>query len=318
MKARGLPIFLFTLLLAVQLAVPIGTGAAPVMAPTHTIAEARALANGTTGVTVQGAISTPANVFASYELWMQDDTAGIDVYRSAGFPGGLQLGDVIEVTGEIAEYNGKKEIVPADLGDVVLIDRGVPPTPIVTDTASISEDSEGWLVVITGTVSNKGSSGFNLNDGSGATYIYRDSTTGIDLSGINDGDLLTLVGISSQHDSSAPYDSGYQVLPRYQYDIAHGEVLPIALARQESAGVTVTVQGAVTCLPGTFETPAQNRELFIQDGTAGIDVFNYGGLPIPAGSLSLGDIVTVTGQIAFYNGLMEIVPTEIVLSLIHI
>ncbi|MGC9400400.1 MAG: CehA/McbA family metallohydrolase [Anaerolineae bacterium] len=268
--------------------------------------------NGTTGVTVQGNISTPPNVFASYELWMQDATAGIDVYRSAGLPGGLQLGDVVEVTGEIGEYNGKKEIMPGDLSDVVLIDRGVPPTPIVTDTASISEASEGWLVVITGTVSNKGSNGFDLNDGSGATAVYRDSTTGIDLSGVNNGDLLTLVGISSQYDSSSPYDSGYQVMPRYQYDIAHGDVLPIALARQESAGVTVTVQGAVTALPGTFEDAAQNRELYVQDGTGGIDVFSFGGLPIPQGSLELGDIISVTGEIDFYKGKMEIIPTEIV------
>lgn len=299
-------------MLAVSLVGPQSSTARDQVAATHTIEEARALPDGTTDVTVRGRVSTPVNVFASYELWMQDDTAGIDVYRYAGLPDGPQLGDVIEVTGEIDEYNGKKEIVPADTADVVLVDRGVPPAPIVTDTVSISEESEGWLVVITGTVSNKGSSGFDLDDGSGPTAIYRDSTTGIDIGGIEDGDLLTLVGISSQYDSTEPYDSGYQVLPRYQYDIAKGEVLPIALARQKSAGDIVTVQGAVTAVPGTFEDPAQNRELYVQDGTAGIDVFNYGGLPIPQGSLSIGDIITLTGEIDFYNGKMEIIPTEIV------
>jgi uncharacterized repeat protein (TIGR01451 family) len=303
--------FVVALLLVIQVLGPANLIAAPA-APTHTIAEARSLPDGTTGVTVQGTLSVPANVFASYDMWMQDPTSGINVYRSGGFPGGLQLGDVVEVTGEIDSYNGKKEIVPADTSDVVLIDRGVPPTPVVTDTASISENSEGWLVVITGTVSNKGNSGFDLDDGSGTTAIYRDSTTGIDLSGVNNSDLLTLVGVSSQYDSSSPYDSGYQVMPRYQYDIAHGEVLPIALARQKGEGDIVTVQGAVTCLPGTFEDVAENREIYVQDGTAGIDVFNYSGLPVPTDTLSIGDIVTVTGEIDFYNGKMEIIPTEVV------
>jgi uncharacterized protein YdeI (BOF family) len=317
MKERRVLTLLFVaLLLVTQMVVPFGTGAAPA-APTHTVAEARALPNGTTAVTVQGAISAPVGIYASYELWMQDDTAGIDVYRGAGFPAGLQLGDVIEVTGEIDEYNGKKEIAPGDVSDVILVDRGVPPTPVVTDTGSISEDSEGWLVVITGTVS--GYSGgsdnsFYMDDGSGSTYIYRDSDTGIDLTWINDGDLLTLVGISSQYDGSDPYDSGYQALPRYQYDIAKGEVLPIALARQKSAGEIVTVQGAVTALPGTFETVAQNRELYVQDGTAGIDVFESLGLPVPPSSLSIGDIVTLTGEIGFYNGKMEILDPTVVVT----
>jgi DNA/RNA endonuclease YhcR with UshA esterase domain len=263
--------------------------------------------------TVQGAISAPLGVYRYDEMFIQDETAGIDVYGVS--PQGLQLGDVIQVSGEIGEYNGKKEVMPEDEADVVLVDRGVPPTPIMTDTAEINESSEGRLVAITGTVS--GYSGgsdnsFYMDDGSGSTYIYRDSDTGIDLTWINSGDLLTLVGVGSQYDSSPPYDSGYQVLPRYQYDIAKGGVLPIALARQKAEGDIVTVQGAVTCLPGTFEDEAQNREIYVQDGTAGIDVFNYGGLPVPIGSLSIGDIVTLTGEIDFYNSKMEIIPTEIV------
>ena len=299
MKERRVLTLLFVaLLLAVQVMTSAGMGAASVMAPTHTIAQARALPNGTTGVTVQGAISAPIGRFRNDEMWMQDATAGIDVYGA--IPGGLQLGDIVEVSGEIDEYNGKKEIMPATTGDAVLVDRGVPPTPIVVNTASITETNEGWLVAITGTVSGYSGgtdSSFYMDDGSGAAYIYRDSDTGIDLTWINDGDLLTLVGVGSQYDSSAPYDSGYQILPRYQYDIAKGEVLPVALARQRNDGDIVTVQGAVTCLPGTFETEAKNREIYVQDGTAGIDVFKYAGLSIPPGSLSIGDIVTVTGEI---------------------
>ncbi len=279
------------------------------LTPTHTIREARQAPNGTS-VIVQGTISAPLNVFRFNEMWVQDDTAGIDIWDYT--PTGLQLGDTVEISGTVAEYNGKKEIANGPNGYVLLVDRGVPPTPLVTQTGAISETSEGWLVVVTGTVSNKWGSGFDLDDGSGPTAVYIDSDTGIDLSGIQNGDLITLVGLSSQYDSSPPYDSGYQVLPRFQYDIAEGVVQPIALARQVSAGMTVTVAGAVTCLPGTFEAPDLNRELYIQDGTGGVDVFQYNGLPIPSNTLSLGDIIIVTGTVDFYNGKLEIVPSEVV------
>lgn len=285
-------------------------------APTHTIEEARELAIGTTGVVLQGAVSAPVGIFRPDEIWIQDDTAGIDVYcYNVPVSADLQLGDIVEASGKIDEYHGKKEIVFSETSDVALVSRGVPPTPIVTNTVFINENTEGWLVVITGTVSGyTGGTDLNfyVNDGSGAAAIYKDNDTGIDLSSwMTNGDLITLVGIGTQNDYDEPYDSYYQVIPRYQYDIAKGVVLPIALARQKPENEIVTIQGAVTAVPGTYETPATNREMWIQDGTGGIDVYKTG-LPIPVGSLSIGDIVTVTGKMTFYRGLVEIEPTAIV------
>lgn len=304
---RSVAMLLCALLLAGQL-VPAAAG--QLMTPTHTIAEARQLPNGTTGVTIQGTISAPLDIYNWNEMWGQDATAGIDIYGVA--PAGLQVGDLIEVTGTIDEYNGKKEIIPGNVSDVVLIDRGVPPAPLMTTTGSISETSEGWLVAVTGTITDVGPYGFDIDDGSGSTAVYIDGDTGIGVGNYSDGDLITLVGISSQYDSSPPPTSGYQITPRFQVDLAPGAVEPIALARLHSAGMTVTVQGAVTCLPGTFETPAQNREIYIQDGTAGIDVFAYSGLPIPTGTLALGDIVTITGSLDVYHNKLELIPTAIV------
>ena len=227
---------------------------------TITIAEARALANGETA-TVQGSISAPIGVFRYDELWAQDATAGIDVFGVS--PSGLQLGDIIEVTGEIAEYNGKKEIMPNDVSDIVLVNRGVPPAPVMTDTVNINENSEGWLVAIKGTVSGAGGSGFSLDDGSGATDIYIDSDTGIDSDWIQDGDMLTVLGISSQYDGSAPYDSGYQVTPRYQTDIAKGDVMPIALARQQSAGITAGFPLPPAHSPSAISSPSPAKSTSI-------------------------------------------------------
>ncbi|MEA3376674.1 MAG: hypothetical protein U9R72_10830, partial [Chloroflexota bacterium] len=84
MNRRWISLTAVTIMLAVSLVGPQSSTARDQVAATHTIEEARALPDGTTDVTVRGRVSTPVNVFASYELWMQDDTAGIDVYRYAG------------------------------------------------------------------------------------------------------------------------------------------------------------------------------------------------------------------------------------------
>jgi len=44
-------------------------------------------------------------------------------------------------------------------------------------------------------------------------------TTGIDVSAVSVGSRLFMKGIGGQYDSTSPYDSGYQLLPRYQSDI---------------------------------------------------------------------------------------------------
>ena len=138
---RPVAILLCALLLAAQL-VPAMAG--QLMTPTHTIAEARQLPNGTAGVTIQGTISAPLDLYNYNEMWGQDDTAGIDIYGVA--PTGLQLGDLIEVTGTIDEYRGKKEIVVANVSDVVLIDRGVPPAPLMTTTGDFSANASAVVL----------------------------------------------------------------------------------------------------------------------------------------------------------------------------
>ena len=75
-----------------------------------------------------------------------------------------------------------------------------------------------------------------------------------------------------------------------------------------TVGTTVTVTGIVTVPDSVFSDA--NNELQIQDSTGAVTVFRSGGLSLY--HYNLGDSVTVTGQIAQFNGLTEISNASIV------
>ncbi|MBN1136165.1 MAG: Ig-like domain-containing protein [Anaerolineae bacterium] len=193
------------------------TGMPSVVAETEeviTIAEARGLPVGTT-VTVEGIVTVAAGSYnAGFAI--QDPTAGIYVYPDSFVD--LHLGDTVIVTGPLESYNCLLQIAPVP-GNVQVTGAAPVPDPKSYATGAIDEASEGWLVVITGTVSSLAANSFNLNDGSGAAYVYIDTDTGISLAGIANGDNVRVTGLSSQYDPSPPCNSGWQVMPRQQSDL---------------------------------------------------------------------------------------------------
>lgn len=78
---------------------------------------------------------------------------------------------------------------------------------------------------------------------------------------------------------------------------------PIADVRGRDLGQTVTIEGIVTS--------AQNRYTFIQDGTAGIVVYEYEDQPfgeaVANGSVSVGDRVQIVGELGEFRGLLQVV-----------
>ena len=74
--------------------------------------------------------------------------------------------------------------------------------------------------------------------------------------------------------------------------------------KSDKIGQTFTVEGIVLA---DFEI-AGAKTFYIQDATAGIAI--YGALPAGV-TVAPGDLVRVTGAIAFYNGLTELAPTAV-------
>lgn len=86
------------------------------------------------------------------------------------------------------------------------------------------------------------------------------------------------------------------------FDAACPGARSIAEARKLSTGTVVTVRGIVTVPTGTFSS---DRSFALQDDTGGIYIFRQGGI---GQSLTLGAEVCVTGRLAEYHGLLELMP----------
>ncbi len=211
-------------------------------AQTVTIEEAREDLNGD-GIpdhlgeimTIEGIATCEGTLFSETGLsfYVQDLTAGINVYAyDSASPGSITAGERWRITGEIMQYNGLVEISPSSPSDFVYIDNpGVPQPLLLALNQGVSEAVEGlllalgsnalgqWVTVANTPESAGGGYNFEVWNGQIAVAVRVNESTGIDVSGIAAGTRLFLTGIGGQYDSEPPYDTGYQLLPRYQSDL---------------------------------------------------------------------------------------------------
>jgi len=285
------------------------------LAQTLTVAEAR-LELGNT-VTTSGIVTTP-NLGSSGEsdFTIQDETAAIIIYTNQ-FDAGLLPGDLVTVTGEIQNYNGKLEVVPEAVGDVIVESQGndLPEFQSMTLSGLLTapESLESELVqvfnveIISGDWPDSGNNAnVTISDDGGITAL----TLRVDRhSDVDDGPapvgFFHLKGTVGQYDYSEPQDEGYQIIPRYQTDIETPDENMVSIydARNAAEGTVVSTQGFIT-------TPVwgSNRiDYGLQDATGGIALFKYG----ETMDLQIGDFIVVTGVIENYNGKAEIVPADV-------
>ena len=150
------------------------------------------------------------------------------------------MGDQLNITGVVTQYNGMSEIIPIDSTGWVFVSSGNPtPAPTVLSLAQFKANAElyeGSLVgfvglsLVSGTWPAAGSSAnLSLSDGVDTVVFRIDSDTDIDGSPQPTWPV-DVVGIGSQFDNSAPYSSGYQVFPRfYASDFLPAGSLPVEL-----------------------------------------------------------------------------------------
>ncbi|MFQ5855330.1 MAG: cohesin domain-containing protein [Anaerolineae bacterium] len=233
-----------------------------------TIGQARARPLGEQ-VSLQGVVTVPSGLLDA-GFAMQDGTGGIYVFHQDGFTDGVSLGDVAEATGILAEANGRLQVVPADPGaDVQVVGMAPLPPPLQWPTGQIGEASEGWLVRLEGTVVEKRSDRLVVDDGTGPVDVVIGAATGIDLSSVAVDQGVTIVGLSSQFDEEAPFDSGYQVLPRFQTDV--NPTGPALLTPTPSATPSVPATAVVI-------SPASSTVSLGGVVTSAVEVVNVAGL----------------------------------------
>lgn len=157
------------------------------------------------------------------QFTLHDGTGGIGVINfTQNFGYTVVEGDSIDVTGTIDQFNGFLQI---EVTDINLHSQGhtlLNPT-IVT---ALDESTESELVQINDVyIVNlgdwvPGGTGFNadVTDGSNTYKMRIDADVDLFSMLAPDG-TFDLVGIGSQWDQNSPYDSGYEIIPRYNDDI---------------------------------------------------------------------------------------------------
>ena len=163
------------------------------------------------------------------KFYIENQTGGVQVFGYLNYSQcHLSEGDVVQIRGTVDQYNGEAELKVTGFDYITLLNHTSPILPIEISTGlfgnwSNAEKIEGTLVTVNGTVTDKyaGSSfvKITVDDGTGGIVIFIRNSWGIDTSNISIGDNITVVGIVAQYDSSSPYTSGYEIMPRYQSDI---------------------------------------------------------------------------------------------------
>ena len=198
--------------------------ATPTGSPTvDAIAAARRESVGAT-VTVRGTVTAePGRLGTPPLIAIQDGTGGIIVRLPDDAPRPAR-GDVLVVTGSLADPYGQLEVRPKGAGSVLRVDRAA--LPAAAQVTGLGETTEGRLVSVVGTVASKpvkASSGdltFDLEVAGGRRLrLAADASSRIATSSVTTGWTIRVIGIGGQRASRKGALDGYRLWLRDLADI---------------------------------------------------------------------------------------------------
>ncbi|MBF97705.1 MAG: hypothetical protein CMI36_01835 [Owenweeksia sp.] len=171
---------------------------------------------------------------AGLQFTLRDNTGGIAVFNASGNLGyTVQEGDSIAVKGMIDQFNGLLEIIPSEISFIAT--GKTLKQPSLTNVLDESTESdlvriEEVYLVDPAQWTNSGS-GFNVDITNGTDVFEMRIDNDVDIYGQPaPTGYFDIVGIGSQFDNSSPYNTGYQIQPRYQADITELNASLVVLA----------------------------------------------------------------------------------------
>ena len=183
-------------------------------------------------VTTRGVVTTKRELGASI-VYFQTRTAGLVAF-DAPFAAGVKRGDSIEVTGVVIQFNGLTELSPVT--SFTILDSGKIVDPITvtcTQVKASGETYEGRLIKILNVTAVRSTAGANVTtwtvSGSGTNYRIFSGGDSCDIriyasSNVANQPIpsfpFNVVTLTSQFRSSAPFTSGYQIIPRDSADFS--------------------------------------------------------------------------------------------------
>ncbi len=196
------------------------------VAASQTIAAARRLP-ADTRVTLVGAVTLPPGI-RERTIYIQDDSGGIKVYLRTGEYPPLALGDRVRVTGWTRDFHGEAELSVPDASYLTRLDAGAARLPETVPTGLLSEAQEGRLVSVSGRVVRFERQAVVLDDGTGPANIYFAADLTWQRPYFRIGETWSVTGVGGQYAAAEPYRGGYQLLPRFAWDMSNAPlVLPV-------------------------------------------------------------------------------------------
>ncbi|MFZ5518419.1 MAG: phospholipase D-like domain-containing protein [Candidatus Zhuqueibacterota bacterium] len=175
-------------------------------------------------VTISGEV-TVSNQFGLVAS-VQDSSAGVMVYDAA-FVSAVGIGDSVTISGKVTQYQGLTELQNITIQSHRMNSPTIEPQrvacrDIATEGAGGIENFEGELLRIDDVTVNTTAWGSNANytlsDATGSCAIRIDDQCSLANTMAPSG-TFDVIGVLSQYDTSSPYTSGYQLMPRFSSDI---------------------------------------------------------------------------------------------------
>ena len=135
----------------------------------------------------------------------------------------IKIGDLLEVSGELSDYNGETRLKTNSLEDIKILGKKNLPGALELTAETINDENLAQLIEINGELIKKSGSSFYVDDGVGEILVYIKNATNIDKKEFEEGDELSVAGILNKT------TVGFRLLPRNSGDIKKnnpkGEVL---------------------------------------------------------------------------------------------
>jgi len=168
-------------------------------------------------VKVKGVVAVRPGVLGTQYFYIVG-SPGIQIYNyKKDFPN-LEVGDYIEVSGELSVVSGEQRIKTKIATDMKILERRTAPDAQELSCDKITDESIGQLVSVTGEVVERKSSIVYLDDGTDEVIVYIKTSTGINPKSIKEGDIISVTGIVSCT------KSGPRVMPRSNDDIIKKDI----------------------------------------------------------------------------------------------
>jgi hypothetical protein len=161
-------------------------------------------------VTVEGVIIERGQYSSGSHYIMDDFGSGLNIYQSGST---VAIGDRVTATGSLGSYSGEIQMGTVSF-NFLSADNAFFPEPMTVSQVVSDYENVGRFVSVVGTVTDKpNTSNFFISDGTSEMLVYIDSTTGIDISNLDVGDLYQVISPVTN------YNSTIQLKPRFQVDL---------------------------------------------------------------------------------------------------